>query len=372
MKKKIRILHVVVNMGHGGYENYLMNIMRKLDRERFEFNFLIFKSKEAYFEKEIVSLGGKVFHCSFSDDFRYVKARKQLKKIAEENSFDILHFHTHYYSFLVLPIFKKKVKQIIVHSHNSSVEKTLKGRIVWVLSHYTSKKKYNNLACSKVAGDFLFGKNGKYELCPNCIDSIRFLYDQEASRVLRQKYNIPDNAYVIGHVGRFIKQKNHPFILETFKKLLSRNDNCKLCLCGIGVNKERIIKQVSEDKMLKDNVIFLEPGDVTKYYSLFDCFVLPSFSEGFPLSLLESQAAGCFSLASDTITNEVELTDKIKYLSIKSTDLWVDEIEKQMKASSYDRKLLNKVVANCQYDSDNATKFLENYYERLMEGNDEH
>ena len=151
MNGKIKILHVVVDMGHGGYENLIMNVYRNIDRSKYEFDFLTFKEHEAYFEKEIVSLGGKVFHVPMERKTNIFKAKKIIKKIANENHFDILHCHNIYYGILYMSCFKKKVDNIIVHSHNANREKTLKGFMVWLLNQYVSKKKYHNLACSQIA-----------------------------------------------------------------------------------------------------------------------------------------------------------------------------------------------------------------------------
>ena len=317
MAEKIKVLHVVVDMGHGGYENYLMNVFRHIDRNKYEFNFLVFKGRECYFEKEIISLGGKVFHCTYSDDFKYHKARKQLKEIIENNHFDILHCHAHYYSHLFLKMFSKKIKTVILHSHNSSREHGAKGTIVYFLSKYASRKKYHNLACSEVSGKFFYGKKGKYELCPNCIETEEFAYDEKAREELRDQYKIDNDTLVLGHIGRFAPIKNHAFLLKLARQLIDEKYDFKLCLCGAGKLYNKIYEEVTSDEKLNKNVIFLKPGDVRKHYSMFDMLLLPSFSEGFPLTLLESQASGCYAIASDTITDEVKLSDIVRYESIK-------------------------------------------------------
>ena len=365
MDKKIKVLHVVVDMGHGGYENYLMNIFRQIDRTKFEFNFLVFKGHRCYFEDEIESLGGKVFHCTYSDDFKLHRAKKQLREIFNNNEFDIVHYHSHYYSFLTLPLLEKKNVQIILHSHNSTKEKTLKGRIVRLLSKYPSRKKYNNLACSNVAGEYFFGKKGKFTICPNCIQTEGFLFDEKAQNELMEKYSIKNGILVLGNIGRFAPVKNHNFMIRIANELSTRGVDYKLCFCGVGVLKDKIINQVQSSEAIKNNVIFMETGDVRKYYSLFDIFLLPSFSEGFPLTMLESQASGCYSLASNTITNEVDLTPIIKYLEIGNPKVWADAIVEASKNLPKDRKQFNEAIKNSIYDVKNACEFLVNYYLKI-------
>ena len=213
----------------------------------------------------------------------------------------------------------------------------------------------------------MFGKQSKYELCPNCIEAEKFSYDEASRHQMRKEFGIDENDVVIGHIGRFAPVKNHPFILKIFEKIVLIENNTKLCLCGVGADKDKIISIVNANETIKNNVVFLPVGDVSKYYSLFDVFILPSYHEGFPLSLLESQASGCLSFASDTITREVQLSDLVEYIKIDDEQKWIDNITSSFcRLKNIERKKYNLVIKESPYDVDCATCFLVSYYERVL------
>lgn len=364
MNNKIHILHVVGEMGLGGYENYIMNLFRHINKDKFEFSFLVFKTRRGYFEDEIEANGGKIFHSSFGDDYNIFKLNKFLKKICSEYRFDILHCHNRYYSPFYLPILRKHIKQIIIHSHTANREKTLKGFFVWLLGQYPAKKHFNNVACSKLAGDFVFGKKSNYEIFPNCIETKKFIYNEQISKTIRSEYNIPNDSFVIGHVGRFAPAKNHSFLLELFSLYVVNHPNSYLCLCGEGAEKNKIINYVEHSDRIKNNVIFLNPGMTSSYYSMFDVFCFPSTHEGFPLVLLEAQSSGCPILASDSITKEVDLTNSIVWLNLSNIQAWLKELN--CKKTKMERAKDNEVISKSIYDSNQASLQIENYYEKLI------
>lgn len=64
MKKPIRILQDNVIMDQGGIESLLMNVYRLIDKNKVQFDFLVHRSQEGYYDSEIESLGGHVYHTS--------------------------------------------------------------------------------------------------------------------------------------------------------------------------------------------------------------------------------------------------------------------------------------------------------------------
>ena len=104
--------------------------------------------------------------------------------------------------------------------------------------------------------------------------------------------------------------------------------------------------------------------NVAEYEQAMDVFVMPSLYEGLPLSVVEAQIAGLPCLASDTITQEVNLTGLVNFLSInKGTDPWIEEL---LKISKGDRRsYLEEIIAK-GYDAEASAIWLQNYYlERL-------
>ena len=60
----IRVLQVVTYMGRGGLETMLMNYYRHIDRNKVQFDFLVHRDFEADYDKEILSMGGRIYRVS--------------------------------------------------------------------------------------------------------------------------------------------------------------------------------------------------------------------------------------------------------------------------------------------------------------------
>ena len=81
-----------------------------------------------------------------------------------------------------------------------------------------------------------------------------------------------------------------------------------------------------------------------------DIFLLPSKNEGFPVTLVEAQASGLSILCSDNISKEVQITDLIKFLPIKSPEIWGEEIYKAKILDKETRKKYNEKLKGTKYD----------------------
>ena len=123
------------------------------------------------------------------------------------------------------------------------------------------------------------------------IDIQHFLFDEKARIQMRSKLGL-DNAFVVGHIGRFMKQKNQEFLIDIFFHLYQKNPQARLLILGEGpLEKElrdKIKKLNIEEKVIFGGV----HKDVSIYYQSMDVFCLPSLYEGLPVVALEAQANG--------------------------------------------------------------------------------
>ena len=143
----------------------------------------------------------------------------------------------------------------------------------------------------------------------------------------RKKLGIGENEFVIGHVGSLSPVKNHYFLLRVFSEVLRYMENSRLLLIGSGHIEDAIMHE-ADNLGVKKKIIWLKNrSDIPDLLSVMDVFVFPSFHEGFPLAVLEAQAAGLRCIISDRITNDVLLTDKICKMDIDvEPALWAEEI----------------------------------------------
>lgn len=169
---------------------------------------------------------------------------------------------------------------------------------------------------------------------PNAIDAEKFAFDPEERIALREELGIPQDAFVVGHVGRFMYQKNHKFLIDIFVKLLKERLDARLLLIGEGELMGQIKEKV-ERLGIRGTVIFTGVrNDVNKLYSVMDVFCLPSFYEGMPVVAWEAQANGLPCVLSNTVCKEAGNNTKNHFLSLNSdTEQWVEEMLKNKRGS---------------------------------------
>ncbi|MFV0250041.1 MAG: glycosyltransferase family 1 protein [Bacilli bacterium] len=323
----IRVLQIVPNMRSAGIENFIMNFYKTINRDEVQFDFLVHSNQEQEFDSEITKLGGKIYRLTYKDDKNILKYIKDLNNFFKNHSeYDIVHGEMQSMMPLYLSIAKKNGVSIrIAHAHNSSYEKTLKGFILHLFSRFSKYPANVFWACSNSAGKYLFG-NKKYEIIYNAIDIEKFKYNEDIREKLRKEMNL-ENKMVIGNVARFELQKNHEFLIDVFEKIVQKNDNAILLLIGDGYLKEKI-KNIVIQRGLSKYVIFTGVRkNVNELYQAMDLFLLPSLYEGLPLVGVEAQISGLNCFFSTSITKEIEVSEKVKFLSLQSSSCeWADII----------------------------------------------
>lgn len=311
----IRVLQIVTYMGRGGLETMIMNYYRNIDRNKVQFDFLVHRQEEADYDKEIVALGGKIYHMPMLNPFSksYFNA---LDSFFKEHKYDIVHCHLDCMSAYPLKIAQKNgVRVRIAHSHNKSQDKNLKYPIKLYSKRLIPKYATHLLSCGKAADDWMF--NGKpYTILNNAIDAQSYRFDKQIREEMREQLGFNQEDFVIGHVGRFNPQKNHNFIIDVFNFVHKKNTAAKLVLVGTG-DGQKAIKEKVESLALSDSVLFLgNRTDVNKILQAMDVFLFPSLYEGLPLSIIEAQAAGLPCVISDNVPSECIVTDLIEAASL--------------------------------------------------------
>ena len=330
MSKKV--VHVLGAMNAGGVEAWLMTLLRNTDKDLIQHEFIVHHKEKAFYDDEIYSLGSQIHYCQYSaNPFVYVlNLFRAFKKINP----DIVHSHVHAFSGLVLLVaYLCGIKNRISHCHsdtrlkeknNSFIRKCYFSFMKFLISMFATTR----IAVSSLAAENLYGI--KWKTKKNCvvipcgIDISK--YDPKYKNVnMRKDFGLPDNAFVIGHVGRFEEPKNHRFLIDMFFELRKKNDKAYLVLVGDGTLKAEIEKKVV-DLDLASYVIFtgLRKDVPIIMLSIFDIFVFPSLWEGLGLVVVEAQAAGLYCVASENIPRETNLGSVI-YLDY-DLNKWINNI----------------------------------------------
>lgn len=338
----VRVLHYVGRMNRGGMEMLIMNLYRKIDREKMQFDFAVHGDSAGDFEEEIINMGGSFYY--FPHMRKNPRAyRKAWRSFWEENKNKYTAFHMHTNSLANIIALEEATRVgipvRIVHSHSSMANK---GRLQWINDtlHILHRKKLpcfatHLFACSDKAAEWLFGGNelGNLSVCQinNGVDTQKFKFDEQKRVELRNKLGIED-ARVIGHVGTFVPVKNHTYIIDVVEQAYKKDSHIKCLLIGTGPLQEEI-KELARHKGLEDIVLFMGSCEnVHELLSAMDIFLMPSLYEGLPVSLVEVQTNGLPALVSDTITKDVYLRDNLHYFSLsEGAECWADKALSIMK-----------------------------------------
>lgn len=334
MKKKeepIRIAQIVGKWLGGGVEAVVMNYYRHLDHSKVQFDFICDDDSTNIPYDEIEKLGGKVILIPpYQKVFKY---QKELCRVLREGKYKIVHSHINTLS--VFPLYAAKkvgVPVRIAHSHSTTNKKERKKNLLkQVLRPFSKKYATNYMCCSELAGRWLFGDKaydeGKVYLLNNAIDLDKFKYDKKIRDKKRKELGIKEDTIVIGHIGRFVAQKNHTFLIDIFNQFHKKEKNSILLLAGQGPLQEEIKNKVRE-LGLDDSVGFLgQRNDANELYQAFDVFLLPSLYEGLPVVGVEAQASGLLCFFSDDMTKETKVLDSTAFMSLSNTaEEWTGEI----------------------------------------------
>lgn len=355
MNLKRVLIVTTTNLGFNGITSVIMNYYRNIDRSKVQFDFAIGEEIHETIAEEIKELGGIIYQLP-SRKKKTIKFLKELKQLVKEKKYEIVHVHgnsgTLYFDIHALK--KMGVPMRIAHSHNSTCN--------YKIIHKLLKNKLNQemtcgIACSKLAGDWLFDK--EYIILNNGIDIEKFKFNEKVRKEYRSKLNVQDK-FVIGHIGHFSYQKNHEYLIKVFSEVVRKKPNSVLMLLGDGKLRNDIENQI--DRLgIKENVLLLgKRQDAAELMQAMDVFVFPSRFEGLPVALVEAQASGLKCIVSDTITNECNIINNISFLGLNDSKKWIDEILLAYK--KYKRDNVEEIMKKSKFNIKEQTNILERIY----------
>lgn len=338
--KKIRIIQFILTFGVGGAENIAKQYCELIDRDKFEVLVIAVGNQHSYHDLELKERNVNVVYLneiidrkfckipsSFHKALRYLCRPLLLKKVINDFNPEIIHYHLPCSKLLVQARPKENVKIFLtVHSdpkyfwgeksqwkndYKSTLKLAQKYDFTFIALHNEMKKAIDEKWFNSVRHNTIILNNG--------IDLTRF-ENLPSKKDILCELEIPENSFVIGHVGSLINVKNHDFLIDVFFELKKQRQNAILLLAGDGVNRT-IIEEKVKRLGLDDSVKFLGiRSDIPKIMKSFDVLVFPSYTEGISLTLIEAQALGVKCVISDTIPkSNVISTNLVNFLSLKDT-----------------------------------------------------
>lgn len=359
-----RLLCIVSIMDAGGAETFLMKLYRNIDREKYQMDFAVSSNQEGIYNKEIESLGGRVFFIGTKLDGAFKNAINLYKLIKREKYDYVLktsHLSVAAIDLLVAKLAGVKVRVYRSSNSNATSSTTIEKISQKVFSFLPRVFANVKIAPSTEAAEYVFGKGcvrkGKAEILKNGLDLNTYCFNEIGREKIREEFSISDK-FVVGHIGRFNKQKNHIFLIKIFKEIKKINTNAVLLLVGEGELKEEIKEQVKKEG-IKNSVIFAgKRKDIPQLLSAMDVFVFPSFFEGMPNTVIEAQSTGLSCLISDSVTKEAKICKNVEYISLEqSPQEWA---EKALSTNNNDREKGKEKLKEAGYDiSKVSNRFIE-------------
>ena len=368
----VRVAQVIGRLSAAGVEAVVNNYCREMDPSRVRFDYFIDDDSPCEPPREMIDRGARYFRIPSSK--HPVRRVCALRRLFQQNGYRIVHAHMNALNQMVLLAARGAgVPVRISHSHSTSdPAEGARALIKGALRHTGSWFATDLMACGEQAGRWLFGDRaydaGKVTVLHNAIDLERFACDAQARRDARAELGL-HGRFVVGHIGRFMRQKNHAFLIEAFAALAAQRPDALLLLAGDGALREPC-ERLAREKGIADSVRFLGiRGDTPRLYSAMDVFALPSLYEGLPVVGLEAQASGLPCLFSDHISREADATGDARFLPLDAK-AWAQALAACASRSEEERRQASRGLAGGIYDLRACGKQLQARYEAMNKTHD--
>lgn len=331
MKEPIRVLQIIGIVAGGGVEAVIMNYYEHIDRTKVQFDFIVHNDNKIDITQKVEAMGGKVYKVTpyYKNPIAFMW---DIYKVIKRHHYRIVHSNMNTLSaFSLFAAWAAGAPVRILHNHSTSSPGETKRNIMkFMLRPFARLFATHYFACSRLAGEWMYGRkmmdSGKVKIVNNALDLKKYAFNSRKREMLRKELGFTDE-FVIGHVGRFMFQKNHEFLIDVFVKAYKKNPHMALLLVGDGP-----LRPAMEEKVRKlgltDHVKFLGlRNNVQDFYHVMDILVLPSHYEGLPVVGVEAQANGLPCLFSTKVTKETRLTHSAQFLDLEAgASMWAEEI----------------------------------------------
>lgn len=372
-----KVLLFIHGLSAGGAETLVKNYMLNFNRKDFDVALLcVSHQKGSPYERELKEKGVRVIYAQDRLPFKkrlnrtkkivnYICRYFVVRQIIRTESPDVLHYHMILGSYVKFS--RPKRSTVIIRTVHSEPKKVwlcgLKGQrkdlratkwlvkkrsLRFIVLHEAMREEINKMF--SVSNSIVL-KNGV------SVDAIRNANDRNT---IRGELGISENAFVLGHIGRFSSVKNQSFLVDVFIKIKEKNKHAFLLMIGDGADMDKVIEKLTRECLNGRYLILSNRGDIGDLLSAMDVFVLPSLYEGLPLSLIEAQIAKKPCFISDRVSSCATISNLVEKIPLDDgPDRWAQRI------ISYTTP--KKIVVNDEeWDIKYVTKELEQIYLNLL------
>ena len=370
----IKVVHFIHGLNMGGAETLVKNYALLLDKSKFNVTVLCYTRCDSPYETILQQNNIPVVYLCDEMPFygktglvaklvnrfqRYWLVRRELQQLNP----DIVHFHLSLSDYVRFSGLKKSVKLFYTQHFDTTDWEADNPKAVnnlrWLIKHHGVQMIALN-GNMKTAMNKMF-KTDATKILNNGIDLSAFGQPIDRNRK-RMNLGVPQNAFVIVHVGRFDPVKNHVFLVDIFKEIKKKLPEAFLLMVGKGETEQRVEEKIKSEGLEDSYKILHDRTDVPEILRASDAAIFPSISEGLGIAVIEMQAAGLPCVASKGVPQTAKVSNKIRFLGLdQGPKAWANELlvlTKEDKPIQYENLQ--------EWDIRQNVKELEKMYEEAM------
>jgi glycosyltransferase involved in cell wall biosynthesis len=371
----IRVLHVLGSLNRGGVESWLMHVLRHIERNTYQFDFCCLIGEEGVYAAEAKSLGSHVFPIKLTKNLP--RFNRRFSRLLQERQYDVVHSHVHQFSgYILRQAARGGIQSRIAHSFTAPGKQTnsvtrraylaLMGR--WLTRYATVGLGNSTESMISLFGpDWQSNPQRKLVYCGIDLDLFKQPASTMDSHKICEKWDIPETALIVGHVGRLTPAKNHRFALEIAAAMQQLDARVWFLFVGDGPLRAEM-EGIARENGLRQVVFTGIVEDVTTYLKSMDLFLFPSLWEGLPQSVIEAQAVGLRCLCSDAVTREVVVVpEAVQFLPLDLPVVeWAERIKAMLEAPGVDTQMAWESVAASPFAIENSVLALTQIYRESL------
>lgn len=291
--RKRKILHVIKSLGRGGAELLLPESLKLHNKEKYEFHYIYFLPWKDQVVDELKQAGGIVSCLNASGNIQILFSFSKLAAYIKRYEIELVHCHLPITGIVGRIIHQVTNTPVVYTEHNKQ------ERYHWVtrnLNRLSFNYQTTAIAVSldvKMSIDNYIHPKIEVNTIFNGINTGVFKREEKSSNLIREKYNIPQDALVIGTVAVFRFQKRMLEWLEVFSDVVKKYPKIYALLVGHGPYLEEMKRTIEALGIGNNTILTGLQSDVKPFYSAMDIFMMTSIYEGMPVALLEAMSMEC-------------------------------------------------------------------------------
>jgi glycosyltransferase involved in cell wall biosynthesis len=319
--KKVKILHVTFDMTIGGAQQVIRQLVENMDKDQFEMDIACIDGRLGELGEILTEQGVRVALFKRQSGFDLILIRK-MRRLIKTGRYQIIHCHQYTpYVYGVLSSLFTGTKVIFTeHGRFYPDYGTWKRKLINpIFSLFTSKITAISNATKDALVQYENFDRARIEVIYNGIADMSQIEVDE--KELKEHFGIPKSAFLFGTISRLQPIKNQRMMISAFKQVHDQEGNTHLLIVGDGESRGELEEQVGDlglDKLVTFTGFQKDPY---RFHKVIDVFLLPSFSEGASMTLLEAMSFSTPCIVTDVGGNPELINDKENGFVVPSNDV---------------------------------------------------